>query len=394
MRIAILLLVLVSGALAQENRGTILGRVADPSGAVIAGAKVAVTNIETGVEASSSSNEQGSYLIPSLPAGRYRVIVESTGFKRAENPEVHLQIQQLARLDFTLELGNVAETLTVTAAPPILVTDDVTLGQSMDRRKIVELPLSGRNMSSLTLLGTGVATSSNGIANTVGGILTGGITMTANGMRTSANQYSVDGANVNVGFYNFPAFVPVVDAVEEFKVRTGNFSAEYGGFGGAHVDYSLKSGTNELHATVWEFLRNDKVDARNAFATSQKPVLRQNQFGGMASGPVFKNKTFFMGTYQGFRRRSQAIPQSTVPTAAMRGGDLSLTVDGRREAAITDPLTGQPFPGNIIPRSRLSSTMQNVMAFYPLPNQSGPVNYRALTSVPRDEDAILAKFDH
>ncbi|MCL5744129.1 MAG: TonB-dependent receptor, partial [Acidobacteria bacterium] len=321
------------------------------------------------------------------------VSVESAGFKRAENPEVALQIQQMARLDFALEIGSVSETLAVTAAAPLLVTDDVTLGQTVDQRKILELPLSGRNVTSLTLLGTGMASSSNGISNTVANILTGGVTMTANGMRTSANQYSVDGANVNVGFYNFPGFVPVVDAVEEFKVRTGNYSAEYGGFGGAHVDYSLRSGANTPHLTLWEFLRNDKLDARNAFAIT-KPVLRQNQFGGIASGPVIRNKTFFMVTYQGFRRRNQAIPQATVPSEAQRAGDLSRTVDGKPEAPIRDPLSGEFFPDNVIPRSRFSSTTQRVLSYYPLPNQVGPVNYRALTSVPRDENAVLTKFDH
>src|SRR5262249_18459038 len=149
------LLLLTSIAHAQEDRGTILGRITDPTGAALVGAAISVENVETGVKSASTTNDQGSYLIPYLPAGRYRVTVESPGFKRAENPEITLRIQQVARLDFRLELGNVSEQLTVNASAPLLATDDATLGQVVDRTKIVELPISGRNLSALTLLGTG-----------------------------------------------------------------------------------------------------------------------------------------------------------------------------------------------------------------------------------------------
>lgn len=389
----VLLFSLAGALLAQENRATLLGHVTDPSGAVVGSAKISVRNLDTGVETASASNDQGNFLIPALPAGRYSVAVEHDGFRRAQNPEVTLRIQQVARLDFRLELGAVSDAVSVSEQAPLLVTDDVTLGQGLDSKKIVELPVLSRNMSSLTLLGTGTAASSNGIARILGGILTGGVTMTANGIRTSANQYSIDGANVNVGFYNFPSYVPVVDAVAEFKVRTGNFSAEYGGYGGAHVDYSLRSGTNEFHLTLWEFFRNDKLDARNAFALA-KPVLRQNQYGALGAGPIVKNKTFYMVSWQALKRRNQAIPQTTVPTQAMRDGDLSRRVDGNAEAAIMDPVSRVPFPGNIIPRSRFSVPALRYLEFYPLPNQTGPVNYRTLSGIPRDEDSLLAKVDH
>ncbi len=393
LRITTLFLILAALVPAQENRATVLGHVTDPSGAVVSGGRVLIKNLDTGVEVTSATNDQGNYLVPALPAGRYTITVEQEGFKRAQASEVTLRIQQIARLDFRLELGAVADMLSVTAQTPLLVTDDVTLGQGLDSKKIVELPILGRNMSSLTLLGVGTAASSNGIARILGGILTGGVTMTANGIRTSANQYSIDGANVNVGFYNFPSYVPVVDAVAEFKVRTGSFSAEYGGYGGAHVDYSLRSGTNEHHVTLWEFLRNDKADARNAFALT-KPVLRQNQFGALAAGPIVKNKTFYMASWQALRRRNQAIPQTTVPTEAMRNGDLTRRVDGQAEAAIVDPATGAPFPGNQIPRSRISGPSLRYLEFYPRPNQAGPINYRTLSGIPRDEDSLLAKIDH
>jgi len=387
-------LILLLPVWSQENRGTIVGRIADPSDSVVAGAAITVKNLETNVEVRSVSNESGNYLVPSLPPGRYQVAVESAGFKRAETKEVVLQIQQQARLDFRLELGNVTETVSVQSQAPLLMTEDAALGQVVDNKKIVELPISRRNLSSLTLLGPGTSISRAGTDRTLSGILTAGVAMSANGMRTSTNTYSVDGASTNVAIYNYPSFIPVVDAVQEFKVRTGNYSAEFGGFGGAHIDFSLKSGTNQIHGTVWEFLRNDRFDARNAFSTSQKPVLRQNQFGGMISGPVVRNRTFYMGTYQGFRRRSQQILQGTVPTAEQRQGDLSRTVDGRAEAAIRDPLSGSPFPANRIPAARFSDTMQRALAFYPAANQAGGVNFRRLVAVPRDEDMVLGKVDH
>lgn len=378
---------------AQENRGTILGRVTDPSGAVIAGAAIEATNLDTGVATDTASNEAGNYVLPAMPPGRYRVSAASSGFRKAEAPELILQIQQQARLDFAMVVGDVAETVSVTAETAVLKTEDATLGQLVDNKKLVELPVSGRNVAALTLLGTGATTTTNGISGIIAGLLTGGVAMTANGVRDTANQYSVDGANVNVGLYNAPTFMPVLDSVEEFKVRTGNYSAEFGGYGGAHIDYSLRSGTNEFHGNLWEFLRNDALDARNAFATT-KPVLRQNQFGALGSGPIRTNKTFFMTSFEGLRRKSQTLRQAIVPTAAQRAGDLTFMTDGRREPAITDPLSGQPFPNNQIPTSRFAATTRKALEYFPLPNQAGGVNYREQPGLPRDEESVLVKIDH
>jgi len=231
-------LILLLPVWSQENRGTIVGRIADPSDSVVAGAAITVKNLETNVEVRSVSNESGNYLVPSLPPGRYQVAVESAGFKRAETKEVVLQIQQQARLDFRLELGNVTETVSVQSQAPLLMTEDAALGQVVDNKKIVELPISRRNLSSLTLLGPGTSISRAGTDRTLSGILTAGVAMSANGMRTSTNTYSVDGASTNVAIYNYPSFIPVVDAVQEFKVRTGNYSAEFGG-SAAHTSISV-----------------------------------------------------------------------------------------------------------------------------------------------------------
>ncbi|MCC6343390.1 MAG: TonB-dependent receptor [Bryobacterales bacterium] len=390
----LLLIAAPAALMAQENRGAVIGRVTDSAGAVVAGAEVQVRNLDTGVEHKAVSNEAGNYLAPSLPAGRYSVEAEKAGFKRVRIPEVQVQIQQSARVDINFEIGDVQQSITVTANAPIVITEDATLGQVVESHTITELPLSGRNITQLALLGAGMTTSTNNINNTVSGVFTGGVAVSANGMRPSTNQYSVDGANINLGLYNYPGFVPVVDAVSEFKVRTGNYSAEFGGFGGAHIDYSLRSGTNQFHGALWEFFRNDKLDARNAFATTQKPVLRQNQFGGVGAGPIIRNRTFFMVSYQGFRQRQARILQGNVPLDAWREGDFRLDGAGRPIPAFLDPSTRLPFPGNRIPVSRFSPTMRKVLDFYPLPNQAGAINYRIVSPLPSDSENVIAKFDH
>jgi hypothetical protein len=366
--------------------------VTDATAATVSGAELQVVNPETGLRVTTISNDEGAYQVPSLPPGRYIVSANKAGFKRAEASDIQVRIQEQARVNFVLELGSVTDSVSVTAEAMLLNADSTSLGTVVERRSLVELPVSGRNLSSLTLLGPGMTSSRNGISQATAAYTTGGVTLSANGMRTSTNQFSVDGANVNSGFYNVPSFVPVVDAVEEFRVQSGSYSAEFGGFGGAHVNYSLKSGTNQIHGSVWEFFRNDKLDARNAFSPT-KPPFRQNQYGGILSGPIVKNRLFYMGSYEGYRQRRQSIGQGTVPTEAQRRGDLSRNTAGVAQPAFTDPLSGSPFPGNIIPANRISPTAQKALAFYPLPNQAGAVNYRSETSIPTDRDSSLVKMD-
>ncbi|MFN9458218.1 MAG: TonB-dependent receptor domain-containing protein [Acidobacteriota bacterium] len=377
---------------AQENRGTILGRTTDSSGLNVEGASVSIRDLDTGLNVSTVTNADGLYRAPSLPPGRYEVSASKPGFKRAA-AQVSLSIQQNLRQDFVMQVGDVKESISVTGEAAPLVTDTAALGNLVQRKNVTELPISGRNLMALTLLGPGVSTSINGVSNTVATYTAGGVALSSNGMRSSANQYSVDGANVNSGFYNVPSFVPVVDAVEEFRVQTGNYSAEYGGFGGAHVNYSLRSGTNQFRGSVWEFLRNDALDARNAFTTN-KPPMRQNQFGGILSGPITRDRLFFMGSYEGLRLRRQSLGQGTVPTESQRNGNLELNTVGQVERTFIDPLTGTAFPGNIVPPSRLSRTAQRVLRYFPLPNQPGVINFRSQTSIPTDNDSYLAKVDY
>src|SRR6476620_5044576 len=277
--------------LAQEDSGAILGRVTDNTGSVIPGAVIRVTHGDTGVESKTVTNEAGNYLLVPLPPGTYRLVGDHTGFKRIEVPDIVVNIQHKARVDLAFEVGGVQETISVTATAAALVTDDTTIGQIVDNNTAVEIPLLNRNVAELALLGPGTTNGSNSSINgIVSAIFTGSVAVAANGMRPSANQYSIDGGNANVAFYNYPALLPMPEAIGESKVRTGDYSAEFGGFGGAQIDYSLRSGGNRFHGGLFEFLSNDKLNARNSFAVTAKPVYKQNQFGGIFSGPVVKNK--------------------------------------------------------------------------------------------------------
>jgi hypothetical protein len=385
----------LSVGLSQETVGSIIGRVTDTSGSVVGGAEIRVVNTGTGVESKTTSNDVGNYLVSSLPPGTYRLSADHAGFKRVEIPAIVLEIQQQARADIRLDVGEVHETVSVTAPPPQLITDDATLGEVIDNKTVVEIPILDRNMAELALLSAGVVNGTNNSTNTtVADAFTGGIAISANGMRPSSNQFSIDGGNANIGLYNYPSLLPMPDAVGEFKVRTGAYSAEYGGFGGAHIDYSLKSGTNQFHGGLWEFLSNDALNARNAFAVGPKPVFRQNQFGGILSGPVVHNKTFFMYSYQGLRRSDQRVGQGNVPTEAQRSGDLRFAAGGGAIRPFNDPLSGRPFPNNLIPASRISPTMAEVLKFYPMPNQIGTPNYVSYEGVPNNNNMVLTKVDH
>ncbi len=393
---AIVLLVIAGQSLllSQENRGSILGQITDPAKSAVVGATVRAVNVDTSIPTPTRTDASGSYNIPFLPPGTYRVEVEAAGFSNAVNPSVILHAQETRRLDFAMQVGNLQQAVSVTAEAPMLQTASTNSGETVNTISIQELPTLSRNLASLANIGPGMQTSQNGISNTLSNILTGGISITANGIRDSANQYTIDGANVNVGLYNYPSFVPVPDAVQEFAVQSGSYSADYGQFAGAHIDYTLKSGTNSFHGSAWEFFQNDALNARNFFSPSV-PLLRHNQFGGLLGGPIKRNKTFFMVSYQGLRHNSVTFALNVVPTAAQRNGDLSLNTNGTPAAPIVDPSTGQPFPGNIIPVSRISPVSQAALTLLaPLPNQSGSANWAAFVPLPQHYNDTLVKVDH
>jgi hypothetical protein len=313
---------LSSPLLAQKDAGAIVGLVRDPSGAVVPGAKVIVTDADRGTQVTLSTNDEGEYVASPLRIGRYTVTVEKGGFKKAVDGPVQVDIQDRISVNVSLQPGMATETMTITSEGPQLETETSDLGQVVDSRRINALPLNGRNYAQLALLGVGVSAAEPGsrVETTYG--------FSANGARSLQNNFLLDGIdnNANLGdVLNGAAYVvqPAVDAIAEFKVETNSYSAEFGRGNGAIMNAVIKSGTNQIHGDVWEFLRNDKLDAVNAFDQFGRQPYKQNQFGFTLGGPIIKNKLFFFGDYEGLRIR-QALPQlSTVPTPAEVGGDFS-----------------------------------------------------------------------
>jgi hypothetical protein len=349
---------------AQKDAGAIVGLVRDASGAVVAGAKVTVLDIDHGTQTALVTNDQGEYVASALRIGRYSVTAEKEGFKKATAGPIQVNIQDRISVDLKLEPGMATEVVVVTGEGPQLETESSELNNLVDSRSINALPLNGRNFMQLALLGAGVASSEPGsrVENTYG--------FSANGGRSLQNNFLLDGVdnNANLGdVLNGASYVvqPPVDAIAEFKVETNAYSAEFGRGNGAIMNAVIKSGTNQLHGDVWEFLRNDKLDARNYFDSTEEPY-KQNQFGGTLGGPIVKNKLFFFGDYEGLRLR-QALPQLVnVPTAAEIGGNFSALLtttpamavnpDGSTSSQVALDCNGNPTYQGEIFNSRLAQT--------------------------------------
>lgn len=381
-RAVVLLLLSASPALAQVTGvATLQGVVTDNTDAIVAGAEVAATNIETGVALKTTTNDAGFYRLPGLNPGRYTVEVKAGGFAPTRVNEVRLEVGQTARLDVGLKVGGVTETVEVTAQGTLLNTETTDVGQVIDGKRIVEMPLNGRNYLQLAQLTAGVLPAGNSRTSDEGGFL-------AFGQHTYQNNVLLDGADNSsrasggpLGF-EAQAVKPPVDAVAEFKVLTNNTSAEFGYGTGAKVIVTTKGGTNEFHGSAYEFLRNDALDATNFFANrsgARKPVFRQNQFGGTIGGPVIKNKAFFFFSYQGTRRSVGQTFISTVPSRDIKErGDFSQQPAIRRN--VYDPLTitgtgaaaeRAQFPNNIIPLNRWDPVAAQLIKLYPDPNIAG-----------------------
>jgi hypothetical protein len=323
---------------AQKDAGAIVGLVRDESGAVVTGAKVTVTDVDRGTRLTLATNDQGEYVASPLRIGSYTVTVEKPGFKKAVAGPVQVNIQDRVGVDVKLEAGMATEVVTVTGERAQLETESSELGQVVDAKRMNALPLNGRNYAQLALLGTGVANAEPGsrVETTYG--------FSANGARSLQNNFLLDGIdnNANLGdVLNGAAYVvqPAVDAIAEFKVETNSYSAEFGRGNGAIMNAVIKSGTNKIHGDLWEFLRNEKLDAINAFDTSQQPY-KQNQFGFTLGGPIVKNKMFIFGDYEGLRI-SKGLPQlSAVPTQAEVGGDFSAFLSSTPAMAVD--MNGNP----------------------------------------------------
>src|SRR6202163_2774940 len=323
---ATILLLSSSLVLAQVDTGSILGTVTDASGAVIGGATVTLTNEGTSASLSTTVGSDGGYKFTPVRIGSYRVTATSQGFQTTEQRNIAVNVGASVLLNFVLKPGQVTETVEVTTSTPVLETQEASVGQVVNSRNVNNLPLNGRNFTFLAQLAAGVNTPQ---ADTRGNAASGAFS--ANGSRPAQNNYLLDGIDNNsdtVDFLNGTNFVvlPPVDAIQEFKVQTSDFSAEYGRSGAAVLNATIKSGTDSFHGAAWEFFRNDKLDAADYFEDAdgiKKGELRQNQFGVALGGPVIKNKIFFFGDYEGLRRVQGTISTGSVPTVADRSSGFT-----------------------------------------------------------------------
>jgi hypothetical protein len=401
----ILLVSLIPGSLAaQAVTGTILGSVTDGTGAFLPGVTVTLTHTGTGLVRTVTTDSAGEYTAPSLPTGIYSVTAELQGFKTVTIPDQVLRVDQRVRINVHLEVGEMSETITVTGEAPLVQTSSSELGTTVDEEQIKQLPLNGRNFVSLTRTVPGVVRGIPGSNIDGGGSLAwrASSSFSANGQRPRDNNYILDGVDNNESWLQTVVIFPAVDALDEFKLQTSTYSAEFGRSLGGVVNLQIKSGSNAFRGSGYEFLRNDKFDANNYFnnrAGRPKPPFEQHQFGGTLGGPIFRSKTFFFGSYQGLRVEQGQTYLSTVPSEAMRQGNFS-----EINRVIYDPLTGQPFPGNSIPRERWDPAARNIMEqLMPAPNTGGtrsPAtgqiinNYLINPTLERQDDQIDSKIDH
>src|SRR5437867_361794 len=370
--IAVILLLGCSPAYGQEA-GSISGRVLDPQGAVVPNVNVRLGQPATGSTRVTVTTAEGLYSFPSLPVGSYTITAEAAGFKRVAVSNIQVEVAQRVQIDLTLDIGAVAEVVEVTAAPAQLQTSDSQIGGVVESKAISDLPLNGRNFTQLMILMAGSTERGGG---TVAGHYVqrpGGIAFSVNGQRQTANQFLIDGFMAKEVQHGTNSIEPIIDALQEFRVQSTNYTAEFGTEAGGQINAVLKSGTNEFHGAAWEFLRNDKLDANNFFnnrTATARPQFRRNQFGAAAGGPILRNKSFIFGAYEGTRVRKGITQLTTVPTAALRNGDFAAL------GTVTDPLTKQPFANNVIPVSRRNPITTAILEKYvPLPNRTGVFNW-------------------
>ena len=392
-------------ALGQTSFGTIVGNVTDETGAVIPGVTVTVTNEGTGSVRVVSSNETGGYTVVSLPPAVYSVEGELTGFSKSLSAGVRLEVNQTLRVDLSMSVGQVTEVIDVTATLPQLQTDSSTVAATVDNQKVVELPLNGRSFTQLTMLIPGAVAGTGAMT----GFQTSGTAVSVSGLRSEANNYTLDGVNNNESFFKTFGVQPSIDAIQEFRIQTNITSAEFGTAAGANVNVVTKSGTNEFHGSVFEFVRNDNLDASGFFANrteTEKPEFRQNQFGATVGGPIVRNRTFFFFMYEGQRRSRDSTLLNVVPTNEMFSGDLSRDVAGNPGPEFFDPLTTSqaadgsltrnPFPNKRVPSNRMNAaTSQLRQILWSEPNLPGQALNLLNTKAARiDNNQWMGKVDH
>jgi hypothetical protein len=401
-RVAILLLSSAAILGAQNVFSSIVGSVTDPGDAALYGAKITATEVNTGLSRTAVADNRGEYLIAQLPLGTYDVTVEAPGFKQEARRGVVLQVDQKARLDFRLQLGATTETVEVTAQAPVVDTDSATAGQVINNRQVIELPLNGRDFSQLPLLAPSVIQAPS-VGNTGSGI-------SVAGARSTSNAFTIDGADMIDSGPTRLSLGPSIEVIQEFKIEQNGYSAEFGRYAGGQINLTTKSGTNQLHGGIFEFVRNTALDAKDYFYLpgSLVPELKRNQFGGSVGGPIKKDKTFIFGAYEGTRLDQDFVRLAAVPTAAMRAGDFSqLLQPGNpyiRSGAtlqLKNPVTGASIPGNILSSGGLAidPVAAKILALYPSSNltgaqAAGAINYSGSQQLHVASDQYNVRVDH
>jgi hypothetical protein len=404
---------------AQTFFGSIVGTVTDSTGATVPHASVIVTNAGTGERRTTETDDAGNYQFVNLLPGKYRVEIEKTGFKRMTRDGIELQVESAVRNDATMQVGEVGQVVEVTAHAPLLQTETTALGQVVESRRVLEMPLNGRNVLSLVALVPGVVPQGLSSTNPTGQNIFGVGNFQIGGGFGNASVTYVDGGPTNLFLANLTTVLPAQDSVQEFRVQTNNIGPEYGRFAGGVINLTSKSGTNEFHGSAYEFLRNKVLNANNFFNNRTgvaRPPFTQNQFGGTVGGPVVKDKTFFFFGYEGFRQRQGQSYLLSVPTNDWRNGIFSnLRSASGAPITIYDPLTtcgvlgnapcapGQtnlrePFQDNKIPQSRMDKTAMAMRNLYAQPNIAGQpftnsLNFSTNASIGGNSNQINGRLD-
>ncbi len=390
--LALVFLFFVPGRLAAQVGGAgITGVVTDPTGAFVSNPKVTVRNEGTNIEWNATVGSSGIYVVQNLPPGLYTVSAEAPGFDKAITEHVQLEVDRVSVVNVKLAIGSVSQSVQVNATPDLLNVTSGTVGTLVTQSEIETIPLNGRSWINLNYLTPGAAIGRAFSTNYIGILApVAPVSFTSGGLRAGNNLYYIDGVNMQDVETNLVSIYPPLDSLQEFRTESGNSGTAYVGGAGAVVSAVTKSGTNKFHGSVWEYIRNDVLDARNYFATGVPP-LKRNQFGGTFGGPIRKDKTFFFGSYEGFRQVQGLTFVGDYPTQEMRNGNLS----SLSTTPIVDPLTGTPFPGNVVPVNPLSAKW--LSDIIPLPNTNVPVgqgNYRVDRSEPINYDSYVGRFDH
>jgi len=378
-RVLGMLLASSASCFAQAGKSELFGTVQDPSGLPVLNAKVSADELATGAQFKATTTERGEYHLLGLPVGQYSLTIELPGFRTYKQTGITLRAADQTQLNVQLEIGQSSQSVNVTGEAPLLQTASGTVGFNVDQTKIETFPLDGRNFIPLVALSPGVALPGGG-----------SLLPRINGSRPRTNEYMYDGISVLQPEPGQVAFYPIIDAMEEFKLNVNSYSPEYGRSNGGTVMVIGKSGSNELHGTLFEFIRNEDLNARNYFAQpGPKPEFRRNQYGLTAGGPIRKNKTFFFADWQGTRLLTGITRFSTVPTAAQRGGVFTAVIDD----PTTSPRT--PFANNTIPVNRFDPIASQILQHYPVPNLPGTANNFVRTAVEPDrQDQFDGRVDH